>query len=368
MYETRIAADHLTVAARPGIAPELDVLAARNLAGHGFLRAAWFAADADADARTLVLTGTGGAPLAAIPTVAFGPALLGARKVPGAYWPLRAPLVAPACTAFDLAAALGHPAARSALGAVSRIGPVPTRDPGVTLLAEAAQLAGWSVLARPAGTSWVVDLEKARRDGWPRRSTAKRLARIERRLASLGTVGWRHVRGDDWNEAVLDELAAIEAASWIATRTDGRGAKFMTPQRRAYWRAVLADRVLAGMLCATLLTVDGRAVAFSFDCDDGPVRYGIAGSYMTAFARHEVGKLANYRALADAMAEGRGTLDLGVGDSGYKAEMGAVPGDDLADLLLVRSPAAARLIARAWGEAWPAPCPAALIRHEAAHG
>jgi len=352
MYESRIAAGHLTVAASPGLAPALDVLAARNLAGHGFLRAAWYGEDARQALRTLVVEGEGGVPLAAIPTVPFGPAIAGARKVPGSYWPLRSPLIAPECTSFELAQALAHPVAAASLGPVWRVGPARADCPATLRLIEAAQRARWSVLARPAGTSWVIDLDAARKQGgWPRGSTALRLARIERRLASHGPVAWQIVRGSDWNDAVLDTLADIEAASWIPATTDASGAKFITPRRRAAWRAVLADPVLAEMLCATILTVNARAVAFSFDLDDGPSRYGIAGSYRSDFAKAEVGKLANHRAVSDAFAAGQSRVDMGAGDSGYKRAMGAGVGYQLVDLLFVKSRTAARLLARMWGAA-----------------
>ncbi|MFM7377771.1 MAG: GNAT family N-acetyltransferase [Erythrobacter sp.] len=349
MYESRIAAGHLTVAARTGAAPALDVLATRNLAGHGFLRAAWYGEGAPHALRTLVVEREDGTPIAAIPTAPFGPAIAGLRKVPGSYWPLRSPLIAPDCSTFELAQALGHPAAAS-LGPVWRVGPARADCPATQRLVDAARRAGWSVLARPAGTSWVIDLDTARKQGgWPRGSTASRLARIERRLASHGPVAWRIIRSADWSDAVLDELAEVEAASWIAAKTDGSGAKFMAPARRAAWRAVLADPVLAEMLCATILTVNGRTVAFSFDCDDGPVRYGIAGSYRSDFAKAEVGKLANHRAICDAFAAGQTIIDLGAGDSGYKRDMGAVAGYDLVDLLFVKSRTAARLVSRLWG-------------------
>ncbi|TAD82349.1 MAG: GNAT family N-acetyltransferase [Sphingomonadales bacterium] len=350
MYQRKISSDHLTVTTITGFAPEIDGLAARNLSGHGFLRRAWFSAGGTRHARTLLLQATDGTPLAAIPTTAFGPPIAGARKVPGSYWPLRSPLIAPECTVFELAQALEHAASRS-LGPVWRIGPARTDDPTIALITAAAQLANWTVLARPAGTSWVIDLETARNQGWPRPSTAKRLAKAERRLANLGAVSWRHVRGKDWNEDVLDQLAAVEAASWVARATDGSGAKFMAPHQRAIWRTALADPVLAEHLCATMLTIDGRAVAFSFDLDDGPVQYGIAGTYMTDFGKYEVGKLANYRAVSDSIADGQSVMDLGVGDSGYKEEMGAVAGYHMTDLLFVRSSAAALMLSRGWGEA-----------------
>lgn len=367
MFESRIAAGRLTVAAMPGLAPGIDALAACNLADHSFLRAAWYGAQGVAGARTLVVEGAGGVPIAAIPTVPFGPRLAGARKVPGSYWPLRAPLIAPACTLFELAEALAHPAARS-LGPVWRIGPAPQHDPAIVMLIEAAQRAGWNVLARPAGTAWVIDCEAARKAGWPRPSTRKRLERIERRLAARGALHWQRVRGADWNAAVLERLGAIEAESWIAAETDGRGAKFLTKAKRAAWQRALADPVIAAMLCATILELDGRPVAFSFDCDDGAVRYGIAGSYASDLARHEIGKLANYRALADCIAAGQRWFDLGAGDSGYKREMGAVPGYDLVDLLVVRRRGLARLLAHAWGAALPARGPGGWMEGTGAHG
>ncbi|MFO6446328.1 GNAT family N-acetyltransferase [Erythrobacter sp. NE805] len=339
----------MTVVAVAGFAPELDALAACNPARLGFLRAAWYGAGSPAGARTLVMRrGSAGAPIAAIPTVPLGPALTGARQVPGAYWPLRAVPLAADCDTLELAQALEHPAARM-LGPAWRLGPARRDDPATALLADAARLAGWSVLARPAGTAFVIDCHAARAGGWPRPSTTRRLARIERRLARTGAVSWDIVRGSGWNDAVLAELGAIEAASWIATRTNGRAAKFMTPPQRARWRGVLADPVLAEMLCATILRLDGRAVAFCFDLDDGPVQYGIAGSYASDLARYEIGKLVNHRTLADAIADGQRVLDLGAGDSGYKRAMGAVAGYDLVDLMFVRHAAAARLMERVWG-------------------
>ena len=218
MYETRIAAGHLRVAASAGAAPALDVLGLRNLSGHGFLRAAWYGEGASHTLRTLVAEDDAGKPLAAIPTVPFGPAIAGVRKVPGSYWPQRSPLIAPECTTFELAQALAHP-------------------------------------------------------------------------------------------------------------------------------------VLGDMLCATLLTVSGRVVAFSFDLDDGPIRYGIPGTYRSDSAKCEVGKLANHRAVTDALEAGQPRVDLGAGDSGDKRDMGAEAAYDFADLLFVRNRTAARLLARVWGAA-----------------
>ncbi len=369
MYESRIAKGHLTVAVVEGFPPDINALASCNIAGHRFLRADWYAAGASSGGRTLLLRrDADGAVLAAIPTTAFGPAIAGARKVPGSYWPLRAAQVSPACTVIELAYALDHSAARG-LGPVWRVGPTPADDPAATLLTAAAQLANWTVLSRPAGTSWVIDLDAARGRGWPSAATARKLRAAWRKLDGTGTPRWRYVRGAGWDTAALEDMGRIEADSWIARTTNGSGAKFMFPTQRALWQRVLDDPVLAEKLTATILMLGERPVAFSFDLDDGPVRYGIAGSYAEDLKQLGIGKLTNYRAMEDAVAAGQSIMDMGAGDSGYKREMGAVPGYDLADLLFVRSPTAARLLARVWGEVvMPSPATTAILPRKAAHG
>jgi CelD/BcsL family acetyltransferase involved in cellulose biosynthesis len=351
MYESRVAADHLTVAAVEGFPPEIDALAACNLSNHGFLRAQWYAAGAQGSGRTLLIRrGQGDASevIAAIPTISFGPVIGRARKVPGSYWPLRSPLIARDCDVSELAHGLEHGAAYS-LGPVWRVGPVRLDDASITLLVAATQLTNWTVLSRPAGTSWVVDCEAARAGGHPRPSVAKKLRAAWRKLAAVGTPHWREVRGAAWDAGVFADMGRIEAQSWIARTTDGSGAKFMTAAQRAVWQHAVSDPAIAKRLSATILMLDQRPIAFTFDLDDGPVRYGIAGSYVEDLKRCNIGKLANYRALDHAVAAGQRVLDLGVGDTGYKEEMGAVEGYRMADLLFVRSRTAAKVLASAWG-------------------
>ena len=53
----------------------------------------------------------------------------------------------------------------------------------------------------------------------------------------------------------LHTIAGIEAASWIASRTDGSGAKFLNAGSRAFWEKAAADPVLAEMMSALILRV-----------------------------------------------------------------------------------------------------------------
>jgi CelD/BcsL family acetyltransferase involved in cellulose biosynthesis len=349
MYQTRITPTALSVETTAGFPLALDMLADTGLGSHHFLRARWFAAAApQGSGETLLVHSEAGAPLLAIPTVPFGPAPLALRKVPGSYWPHRGALAAREAQAEDVAAALAAPEARR-LGPIWRLGPAPEHDPVVRLLIDGARAAGWSVLTQRAGTIWTIDLDAHRANGWPSKSTRRKLRRYEALANELGKVEWRMIRGSDWDERIFEQIGAIEAASWVGTNTDGSGAKFMKPHQRAVWREALADPVLAEMLCATMLFIDGRAVAFSFDLDDGPVQYGIAGSYISELRDYHVGKLTNYRAILDAIDDGQSVMDMGAGDSGYKREMGAVPAYDLVDLLFVKNPLAARVL-RGWWE------------------
>jgi CelD/BcsL family acetyltransferase involved in cellulose biosynthesis len=347
MYQTRITPAALKVENAAGFPRALDALAEQGLGGHHFLRGAWFAAGAPDSGHTLLVSGEDDAVLLAIPAAPFGPAMVGAHKVPGSYWPYRGIAAAPGACADDFAAALRAPQAR-ALGAVWRLGPVPADDPAARLLVEGAHRAGWHVITQAAGTVWAIDLDELRARGWPSKSSARKLRRYEARLEELGPVTWRSIRGKDWDEAALEAMGSIEAASWLGTQTDGSGTKFMQPHQRAVWRRALGDPVLADMLCATILQVGGRAVAFSFDLDDGPVQYGIAGSFVSDLADYNIGRLVNYRAMADAIADGQSVMDLGSGDSGYKRDMGAVAAYDLVDLLFVKHPLAALALRRWW--------------------
>ena len=348
MHHDRIARAPLCTELVTGFPPEIDQLVGRNCSGDTFFRAAWYQATSGEEALTLLLRKDDQL-VAAVPTCMIGPALVGARKVPGSYWPHRGVVLAADLDPHQLVPLFVGRGAK-ALGAVWRLGPMRGDDPSGLLLTKAAKIAGWTVLARSAGTAWVIDLAAASEAGWPRASTAKRLRRYYRNLAALGQVSWLHVRGTDWNEGVLAQLGQIEAESWIARETNGNDAKFLQPHQRRQWQRSLCDPVLAEMLCATILMLDGTPIAFCLDLDNGPRQYGIAGSYAERYAPLHVGKMVNYRVMADAIADGQTILDLGSGDGGYKREMGAVEGYQLTDLLFVRNPLLGKMFATVWGE------------------
>lgn len=334
-----------------GLAGTIDLVAAGAAPSHRFLRYGWFAAALRAyggAARTLTVTREG-EPVAALPLVSAGPAWARLVAVPGCYWPFRS---------FPVRADAGVEAIEALLPRLARearalrVGPVYDGDPGLELLREAARNRGWAVLDRFVADSFLLDMDAARADGtWPRNSTLKKNRFHEKHLGSHGELDWSFVHGAQWTGAAFDALGEVEEKSWIAARTDGSDAKFTPGGHGPFWRAAAEDPVIAGMMWAALLRVDGVPAAFSFDLNAGPLKYAIANSYDPRFAKHSPGKLLYYRNLVRAIADGMARVDWGAGDSGYKQVIGAAKGPAIRDWLFVRpglDAFAGRLLRSAW--------------------
>lgn len=331
-----------------GFADAIDDVAARAATPHRFLRRAWYRATGSANATTIVARRLDGTPILALPTTPLGPDMVGARAIPGIYWPYRAPVIAADADPSELAAALAHPNARGALSPFWRLGPTYADDPSIGALVAAARRAGWWILTRPLGRVWNFDLAAAVESGFPRKSVARRLRVDARKLAERGALRYETIRGTGWTDAARAMLGRIEAAGWVGTRTDGSGAKFLTATQRAHWAAITADPALADAVQAVVLHVGEHPVAFTLDIVLGDHQYGIASSYDKAFARESPGKLVTYHQFDSAIAQGVRIVDLGAGDSGYKRDIGAQPGSEVVDLLLVRSRATAALLRLRW--------------------
>ena len=240
-----------------------------------------------------------GAPLLALPLVPLGPGAARIAAVPGSYWPFRSFPVAADVDQAVLAAAL---AVLGREARALRIGPVYDDDPVVVALIEAARRAGWTVMVRDIAVGWRLDLAAQPRP-WPRSSTLRKDRFHEKHLAAHGALDWRFLTAADWQNGFA-LLGAVERRSWIASRTDGRDAKFLPSGHGAFWRAAARDPAIAAMFHAALLTVDGVPAAFSFDFESGTTGYAIANSYDPAYARHSPGKLLYWRNLIDARGRG----------------------------------------------------------------
>jgi len=331
-----------------GLAGEIDDAAEAAVPTHRFLRQAWFAAALHAyggEARTVLVENRKGV-AAAVPLVRFGPKPAGIAAVPGCYWPMRSAPIAVHADNADLDRLLGG-FARATRGV--RIGPVMDNDPLVVRLIPRARLAGWGVIERALGDSWRLPVPAE--GAWPQPSTAKKNRWFETRLGEHGPLSVDMIGGAGWTPEALDRLARIEAASWVGTDTDHADAKFVAPGHAAFWRAAVADPVLATKVHAAILVLGERDAAFTFGMDCGAGRHIIANGFDPAFAAHSPGRVLAWRDLALARARGIAEIDWGAGDSGYKRQFGAERGPALRDWLLVR-PGMAATAARALGHVW----------------
>ena len=335
----------------PGASPCLDRLVAMADPAHEFLRAAWFAAGAGtAPLKTLVARDSDGAPIAAIPLVSRAKGPFRLNEVPGSYWPFRSVPVARDASDEALTACLASPAARAALGAVWRIGPIYADDPTGRRLVALAPRAGWTLLRRRLGTAFVVDLARLAAEGpWPGTKTLRKNRWCERRLAAMGELNFRTVCGADWNPGVLDTLAAVESQSWVGAGPGSGDTKFLCRESRRVWERAIADPALATKLSCSLLYVGGAPAAFTFRVAAGASLHYIANSYSERFAAFSAGRILLYRDFQAAAAAGVERIVWGAGDPGYKSEMGARPGSQIFDYLLVRGRLRAAL-ARLWWE------------------
>jgi hypothetical protein len=337
----------LTIAISNGLDHAIDRLAAAGGADRRFLTRAWYLSSTPrlGQAVTITVTDNARGDIAAIPLVPRGRWV---REVPGRYWPFRSFPVVSAVESRDLRAVLSSRAARRALGPIFRIGPVPEDDPALAALRAGARRSGYRLIERTIGRCFVQDLAALRAAGpWPHDSAVKRNARRERQLGAHGPLRWRIVHGGDWEPALFDKLATIERASWLAK--EGADLKFADPEKREQWVRLAADPVIGAMMSLCLLSVGERPVAFSFDLDVGDTRYGITTGYDQAFHQQSPGRLVHYRAVGDALERGLSWINWGLGDSGYKRELGAVPGPLLVDCLAVRNVAGLpQLVRRFW--------------------
>ncbi len=352
----------LTVDCVDGLAGAIDMVATGAAPSHRFLRYGWFAAALRAyggHARTITVSREGEA-VAALPIVPTGPAWAKLVAIPGCYWPFRS---------FPVREDAGVEAVEALLPRLARearalrVGPVYDGDPGLELLKEAARNQGWALLDRFVADSFALDIAAERAEGtWPRNSTLKKNRFHEKHLGGHGMLDWSFVSGAGWDDDAFDALAAVEEKSWIAARTDGSDAKFTTTGHGAFWRAAAEDPVLAEMMWAAMLHVDGAPSAFSFDMNAGTLKYAIANSYDPAFAKHSPGKLLYYRNLVRAIEDGITDVDWGAGDSGYKQVIGAAKGPAIRDWLFVRpgiDALAGKLLRAAWKRTGRTETPAA---------
>ena len=329
-----------------GDAQAFDSLAEYGPPERAFLRHRWFAAASPST--TFIASAPSGRPLAAFALSERRKGPFALSEVGGCYWPFRGVPIATDASRSDLANALV--ARKADLGSIWRLGPVERDDTSVQSLIEAAGDAGWKVLTRPLGRVFELDLAALTAGGqWPSAKTQRKNRWRKRRLEEDGgAIREEFFTGADWTAGQRDAMAAIEAASWLGKLEDGGDTKFRDPAMRAYWEDLCEDPVLADMLFGSLMWIGDVPAAFTFGVEAGDTRYYIANNYDERFTQFGPGRVLLYDDFVRAAEHGVGKVSWGLGDAGYKSEMGAQPGPEMVDLLFVRGSLLSRLIKPLW--------------------
>lgn len=332
---------------RANEAEAFDALASAGDPRLSFVRARWFAAGASPATKLFCARRSNGEPLAAFGLVPRSKGPLHIAEVGGCYWPARSVSLARDATVEELSAAMAE---SKALGRTWRLGPVSADDPGLPLLRDAARETGYTALTRPLGTLFELDLARQSAGGdWPSVKTQRKNRWRKRRLEEDGgELRIEYFTGADWTPAQRDAMALIETKSWLGKLEGGGDTKFRDLAMRRYWEDLCDDPVLASMLFGSLLWIGETPAAFTFGVEAGDTRYYIANNFDENFTKFGPGRVLLYDDFARASDRGIARVSWGLGDAGYKSEMGAEPGPELLDLLFVRGKILPQLLRPVW--------------------
>lgn len=285
--------------------------------------------------------------LAIVPFAKQKLSALAIDSLAGYYWPFRTIYAAPDGAGIaTLARQLGRALAAKPPSSVLRFGPVSSRDQLLHGAMRELIERGWQYLANEAGGVFELDLSvgfETLRQGFSS-SLVKHIEYSRRRLAkSLGAVHCERIVLDPGSTSLLEILATIESESWVA-KSQG-DLKFAGAANRRFWTQLAEcsdDHVQAVFW---VLRCAERPVAFSAHLETPTTVYILANSYDEAWKAHSPGSILTMEVIKDAAARGKGRVDWGQGDSGYKQRWGAREASQLHDVLLFRPNPVGRLSA-----------------------
>jgi CelD/BcsL family acetyltransferase involved in cellulose biosynthesis len=255
-------------------------------------------------------------------------------SVPGYYMPFRDVLLdteAGARIATELVAAL-----RRGGGLGLRLGPIEKSGATYTAIAAALSEQHWTLLELSRGELLYLQLPDSIEAYLPVvRGRAKKAEYFRRRMEKRGTVRIE-VSSDlavtDWMP-VFDDLVNIESRSWVTERGEPR---FMGAANRVFWEGLFGDAGLSAALKVWILYLDDDPVSFCLTLNSGPIRYQLINGYAEAARQHSTGYIIFRAMILDAIENGIQRICFGQGDPGHKGEWGALPCEELVDLVAMK--------------------------------
>lgn len=216
-----------------------------------------------------------------------------------------------------------------------RLGPLPRSEGDLVPLMGAFRDAGWRLIEKDLATVFTIALPNTTEE-FERRLPSKRKKRLRYywnrmcKLEDTKIVHYSDVSADGWN-SVFTELAIVENASWVSKTGDPR---FVGEKNHQFWSHQAKDPWMRKAMHAWVIYHGGTPVSFCFAMDSGDTRYIIANSYDSTVAEFSTGSKIYHEAILDAIGRGCRTINIGMGDPGYKSRWGAEGGNKMVDVFV----------------------------------
>ncbi len=264
----------------------------------------------------------------------------------GLYWPFRSPII-PDNSGAEASEALAYAFTHSWTALALRYGPVPETHPGIASLNVALKNQGWRLHRLNLGETFAVNLP----DTWQQfeHGLSKTLRTntyyYERKMRREGELEIRHLKngtGMSWSETVRD-LGVVEGNSW--QKREGGQLRFYGERNQAFWTNLLSGSGFGTMVSVWLMYFNGKPVSFCFCLDCAGIRHIIANNYAEHMRAYSTGSVLYRYLFRDAVESGTlRSVNIGMGDSGYKSRWGASPSFQLVDWIGFRPGVCGRLL------------------------
>lgn len=147
--------------------------------------------------------------------------------------------------------------------------------------------------------------------------------RRKKNMARDGNVELKHYNGatqNQWNK-IFKDVELVESNAWIGVKDH---AKFVGVTNQAYWNSLVKDEWFRNALHIWIMYFNDKPVSYSLEMDTEHTRYGMCTSYDKDVAKYGTGITIVLSIIVEAIEKGKKLYDMGLGDDGYKADLGAV--------------------------------------------
>jgi len=154
---------------------------------------------------------------------------------------------------------------------------------------------------------------------WPKRR--KKIRYYGRKLEQAGNVEFKLFKSENsstWQK-VFKDLATIESNAWISQTGEPR---FLGELNQAFWNKLIASKWYSDALSIWVIYMDGKPISHDVAIDTEKTRYAIACSYDEIVAKLRTGIQLEIKATTHSIGESVEFINTGLGDSGYKSELG----------------------------------------------